>query len=361
MEQGGGHDGLDIIMAVLVASRVNARNSHVGGEVSEFAVPVLRLGKVGKHPNADSLSITHVSGHYPVIFRTGEFGEGDLAVYVPVDAVVPKDDPRWGWLTGSRRIKARRLRGIFSMGVLVKPEPGWVEGQDVRQELRVEKYEEPVLSATHGENEPGPPNQWSIYDLEAIRRYPHVLKIGEQIVVTEKVHGANGRWTYQDGRLWVGSHRCWKAESENIWWQVAKRYDLENRLRSTCPGVMVYAEVYGYVQDLRYGAKQGQTFVGMFDARSAGGEWLGWDNVYLLAQRLGLPTVPVLYRGEWSMDLLSLAEGKTTINSAEHVREGIVIEAVPTRFDEIGRVKLKHAGEGYHLRKEGNSPIKHKT
>jgi hypothetical protein len=56
----------------------------------EFSCPVVRVGPVTKHPNADSLSITEVDG-CPVIIKTTDFKEGDLAVYVPIESVVIQD------------------------------------------------------------------------------------------------------------------------------------------------------------------------------------------------------------------------------------------------------------------------------
>jgi hypothetical protein len=63
--------------------------------MSELHAPVVRIGKVGKHPNADTLSITQAGG-FPVIFRTGDFKEGDLAVYVPIDSLLPSTIRRSG-------------------------------------------------------------------------------------------------------------------------------------------------------------------------------------------------------------------------------------------------------------------------
>lgn len=80
---------------------------------SEHRVEVVRLGPITKHPDADTLSITTVLGGYPVILRTGEYKEGDLAVYVPIDSVVPENDPRWEFLGGSAggARKGRRDKG----------------------------------------------------------------------------------------------------------------------------------------------------------------------------------------------------------------------------------------------------------
>ena len=90
--------------------------------MSTFSVPVVRVGAVSRHPNADTLSLTEVRG-CPVVLRTGSFAEGDLAVYVPVDAVVDTTVPELAFLAAegktSVRIRAKRLRGTFSMGLLV--------------------------------------------------------------------------------------------------------------------------------------------------------------------------------------------------------------------------------------------------
>jgi len=110
--------------------------------MSEFHVEVVRVGPITKHPNADTLGLTQYRD-YPIIIKIGDFEPGQLAVYVPVDSVVPADDPRWAFLNGSCRIRARKLRGIFSMGLLTKADPTWTEGQNVAAELRITKYEPP--------------------------------------------------------------------------------------------------------------------------------------------------------------------------------------------------------------------------
>lgn len=82
-------------------------------------IEVVRVGAIEKHPNADTLGITRVFG-YPVIVKLGDFREGDLAAYVPVDTVMPEGE-EWAFLGKSpRRVCAKRLRGVFSMGMLAR-------------------------------------------------------------------------------------------------------------------------------------------------------------------------------------------------------------------------------------------------
>lgn len=416
--------------------------------MSDFHVEVVRLANVAKHPNADTLSIADANGQ-PVIFRTGDYAEGDLAVYIPVDAIVP-DTEEFAFLKGHRRIKAAKLRGVFSMGLLAKVRDGMAEGDDVQAIMGVEKYDRDAHlssprrsggSIANGDSEPAPPFAFPEYtDIEGYRRHKHVLRgranlvpanadgtpatdaqieaeiIGEEVVLTEKIHGANARFVYRDGRLWVGSRHQVKARpgakrtsykvthevagerrvapdgyhaeksladvhkaqinaeieaspgnprsivmvetvehevKPSTWWQVATDLGLEDKLKQI-DSCAIYGEVYGQVQDLKYG-KTGVELV-LFDALdTTTGRYLDHDDFVEVARFIGLPTAPVLYRGPWSEDLLALAEGPSTIPGADCIREGFVVRPVKERRDDgrggIGRVILKVVGENYLLRK----------
>ncbi|TAL44041.1 MAG: RNA ligase (ATP) [Salinibacterium sp.] len=317
--------------------------------MSEFHVKVVRVGELSKHPNADSLSLTKVHD-YPVIVRTGDYRPGDLAVYVPVDSVVPATET-FAFLAEHRRIRAKRLRGIFSMGLLVPAPAGLSEGDDARGVLGIEKYEPPEPLTMGGENERDPGFIPIYTDIEGLRRWPNALQSGEDVVLTEKIHGANGRFLFHEGRLWVGSHKCIKKpDPTNMWWRIAAQYDLENKLQR-CPGIVVYGEVFGAVQDLKYGTKNGELRFALFDALNvATREYLHYQEFLALARALELPTVPELYSGPWSEDHRCYAEGPSTI--ADHVREGFVVRPRVERFSEElgGRCVLKLIGEGYMLK-----------
>ena len=192
--------------------------------MSEFHVNVVRLGPLSSHPNADTLNVTKVFD-YQVITKKGGFSEGDLVVYVPIDSVVP-DTEDWHFLCplddkGAARypvgqvpekyriIEAKKLRGIFSQGMLAPvPNSDVKEGDDVAALMGIKKYDPPVDATTGGEAE-SPPRGWTFptyTDIEGLRRYPHILQEGEEVVITEKIHGANGRFVHDGERLWVGSH-----------------------------------------------------------------------------------------------------------------------------------------------------------
>lgn len=153
---------------------------------TEFHVEVVRIGPTEKLANADTLQLTRVRGDYPVLFRTGQFQEGDLAVYVPLDALVDTRRAEFAFLAKPKaaadatagetaeadeeededaffvRIKAKRLRGTFSMGLLVEV-PDSVkdhakEGDDVAEALGVEKWESAIDKLSTG----GPKDRKSV-------------------------------------------------------------------------------------------------------------------------------------------------------------------------------------------------------
>lgn len=377
--------------------------------MSEFHIRVVRLGPIEKHPNADTLSITQIDGGYPVIFRTGEYKEGDLAAYVPVDAIVP-DFPEWRFLAPNilpgepvpekyRRIRARRLRGIFSMGLITKATPNSKEGNNVQEVLGITKYEPPteafgtglgvisaklkwfnsipwykkpltryfwirlwyrtILKKGISHNLPDPDFFPKYTDIEGLRKYGNVLVEGEEVVINEKIHGCSARFGWHKGKFWVGSHNHFKrkpgrGEPTDWWWTATATHNLEERLKGA-PGIGFYGEVYGdWVQDLHYGSQNHTLGVTFFDAMDLKtGKYLDYDNFINLCISLNLQTVPELYRGPWHKELRALAEGKTTLN-ADHTREGFVVRPVKERFERsVGRCILKYVGEGYLLRKGG--------
>lgn len=374
---------------------------------SEFQVRIVRIGPTQKHPNADTLTLTEIEG-YPVLFKTGSFNEGDLAVYVPVDALVPTDRPEFAFLKKGdktqHRIKAMKLRGIFSMGLLV-PVPLTKKapevGDNVQGPLGIEKYippEERALetagarsaAAAHARKAGG--LKLPVYGLDAFRKYKDVLQDGEEVVISEKVHGCNARFCFSKGRLWVGSHRTMRGATEHrfvewlqrmklklwdffgkghradlvrdagdVWWEAARAYDLKERLAKK-PGFVLYGEIYGEkVQDLKYDSPRGRKFraFDVYDLENK--RFLDQTQFEEFIGQIGLNvlehTAPMIYRGPWNEEVLARAKtyadtGRSYLNK-DQICEGVVIKPAQERVDHrVGRVALKLVGEGYLLRGE---------
>lgn len=335
--------------------------------MTDFHVECVRVGAIEKHPNADTLGITQV-GAYPVIVKLGDFKEGDLAVYVPVDAVVPDTD-MWSFLNGSRRIKAKRLRGVFSQGLLVPAPMGVLEGEDCSRLMDIERYETSEERAERGSDPRAPkvPRVNPAYlprytDLENLRRWPNVLQPGERVVVMEKLEGENCRVTYvrapwwrrlflrQRGRLVVGSRNQIKTAGK--WVEVTAPLKKQFERQQDPERYALYGESFGYTKGFPYGSGEPRfCLFDVWDRRER--RWLDWPELKRVAELFYLMTAPLLYWGDWYPDAIVQAEGKSILDSS-HVREGFVVRPVKERTHPgLGRVILKCKGEGYLLRKDG--------
>lgn len=323
---------------------------------TEFHVEVVRVGEVKPHPYGDRLEVTMVGG-YPVTIAKGSYKQGDTAVYVPIDSVVPTEDPRWAFLQGHTRIRAKKLQKVFSMGLLTDADPMWEVGRDVATELGIIKYEPVVENPEQDEPDPGIA---PVYGVEGWRKHTErtIFAPDELVVVMEKLHGENARFAWHQGRLWCGSHGKWKLNTPSSqWWNAARLYDLEARLSDFPIDIVLFGEIIGHVPDMDYGHSNKVRGLAFFDILDpAKRTFANWNDFVTIMAELGLPTAPVLYHGPFSGVDLALCDGMTTYPRAagKHIREGFVIKPQVERQDEeIGRVALKLHGEKYLLRKHG--------
>ncbi len=103
--------------------------------MSNFAIKAYKIESVEPHPNADRLDIIKLEGMgFILISERGLRKVGEVVLYCPQDSVMPEyllkpgywDEARGkGMLSGSlgNRVKPKRLRGVFSEGIMLALEP----------------------------------------------------------------------------------------------------------------------------------------------------------------------------------------------------------------------------------------------
>lgn len=330
--------------------------------MSEWQVRAVTIGEIQPHPNADTLGITYVD-QYPVVVKLGAFEPGETALYIPVDSVLPQTPAFDGVYQYTRkgRVQAARLRGQFSMGLLHKVDgvDDYNANGDWEGYFGITKYERPGDLDMSGDGESVDDPGWiPKYDLDGYRRYPEFFTIGEPVILTEKLHGANIRVGYRDGEFFVGSkNRFVNPEGNTIWARVAREQGLKESLANDLDtqflrGVALYGEVLG-VQSLMYGLTKGALDVRWFDVYDPySAAFLSYPLAESLLTNAGLSPVPCLAVAAWHPLLLAYAEQDSGL--AGHMREGIVIRTL--HEDEavfpdgqIGRAVLKYPGERYLL------------
>jgi RNA ligase (TIGR02306 family) len=373
--------------------------------MSTHAVKVERIVSVEDHPNADRLDLVQVLD-WRCVARKGEFKAGDLAVYIPIDSLLPQTFEDFLFPPDSKikldkhRIKTIKLRGAISQGLVIPcsdvdkfhtdfvalPGPQfnnielrarWKEGWDVTESLGITKYEPPA-PRFQGANNAGAiktavnPNFRKYTSIENAKNYPGVFQPGEPVIVTEKIHGTNFRAGFVPtvantfwkkvkkffGRLpeyefVFGSHNIQLQDRPfdktfyvtNLYAEIVQKYDLKTRLLN---GEVIYGEIYGagVQKDYTYGHADGQRSLVVFDAM--------FDGQYKNAEEhmnLGLPTVPVLYEGPYDHELiLQFTKGASVLCPSQAVREGIVVKPrVEATHPMIGRKILKFINDDYLL------------
>lgn len=341
--------------------------------MSELKVEVVKIDEIKVHPNADALELAIVKGWQTVV-RKGEFKTGDLVVYFPLDSVLPEKLSEAIGVTKylhRGRIVAAKLRGEPSYGLIwnkqkcedyIYPPPfdarNFGEGMDLTEGLGVTKWEPPPIF----DNEDGerPHVLFEKYtDIQNMRNYPNIILEGEDVVMTEKLHGANSRHAYIDGQFMAGSHNMRKKENPNSrWWSVFSDNMRElvrtiSDVNGNMP-VTMYGEVFGWIQDLHYGFKQGTFGYRCFDIR-VGSKYMDYPTMVGTCSRFNVDIVPVLYRGPFAMsEIMKFSNSKSQIVGADNIMEGVVVKPVIERFDaKIGRVILKYVFDQYLTRHGG--------
>lgn len=347
--------------------------------MSTFSVPVVRVAGIEPIPNADAIELA-VIGDYRSVVRKGSHSPGDLVAYIPESSVLPgaliEHLGLTGKLSGSgrNRVRAIRLRGCLSQGLVLPVSPLFIEGVDLSAALGIVKYE-PQLPGFMTGNLMGARGEFVgktlRYDIENFKAHPNVLLEGEEVEFTEKVHGTFCGVTrlhdMQDEKLLGGDTLVYskglgakgfiftdeEANASNIYLQAMKLIGIRDRIVEVFGDqtVHVAGEIYGAVQDLKYGLGDSRSFA-VFDIK-VGDEYLGRDELQDAVTKMGLQRVPVLYRGPFSRAVMyEHTDGKTVIGHAAHIREGIVVTPVVERRDpRHGRVIFKSVSGDYLTRK----------
>lgn len=332
--------------------------------MSEHRVDIIEVGEILPHPNADvmRMELTRVLG-WQCCVEKGQFVRGDKAIYIEPDFLVPASHPSFAFLARTdakpqERIRVRRFKGTLSQGLLISVPDELAHlpvGTNVIEQLGIERYE-PLLSKSTGGDFVGAPSGLYCpkFDVENWQRWPTQFIDGEPVYVTEKMHGASARYTYAKNPNgdWVhfcGSRANWMAADDgNLWWMAFAQCPAIATWCEANPELILYGEVFGQVQSLKYGAGKNDVFFAAFGVLNKH-TWLDVEDARVSVGVQGVPSVPLLYSGSFNLERIKrLAEGDSSWPGAQHMREGAVVLPDCERTDDsLGRVQLKLVSNRY--------------
>jgi RNA ligase (TIGR02306 family) len=309
---------------------------------------------------ADAIEIAVVGG-WKVVVKKGEFAVGDMAVYLEIDSWVPTElapflskgkEPREFEGIKGERLRTVKLRGQLSQGLLLPVEVdndqfGAVvhlvkgnycveEGMDVSELLNIVKWERPMNAQLAGMAKGNFPSLIPKTDQERVQNLVKEIaaSVNLQFEVTEKLEGSSMTCYLIDGVFGVCSRNLdLKETADNTFWQVARREQIEEKMRATGEGDWsIQGELIGPgIQGNIYKLTQPEFRV--FDVYNIqAGDYLKPEYRRALIDRMGLLHVPVLLvdkdLGVGSVDeILQWADGASKIGVGP-LREGIVFKQV---------------------------------
>lgn len=326
--------------------------------------------------DADAIECAVVGG-WTVVVKKGEYAVGDLACYVEIDSWVPHElapflskgqEPREYNGVKGERLRTVKLRGQLSQGLLLPLEKKMsgtllpvtrrcvAEGDDVTEELGIQKWEAPIPAQLAGLVRGPFPSAVPKTDQERVQNL--VAEIAEYVrdadvwEITEKLDGSSCTYYLDlDNDFHVCSRNLDLAYDEtNTLWKVAVQNDIANRMRSLdLYGFALQGELIGEgIQKNRYSLKGQQFFLfDVYDVKQ--GCFLPPSERRDLAKELNINHVPVTVEEfviEQTVEqLLQMAEAKSELATTE--REGIVFKHIGGQlsFKAISNKFLLKGGE----------------
>lgn len=352
---------------------------------SNVVAQIVELTNKQPHTNADRLELFQAGG-WQIVCGKDLYNEGDRVIYITPDSLITEDlanaleihqhtqsvkNEDGSFVTNDtgqvmRRVRQAKLRGEPSFGTTIPSDMLETDymidiynlelGTNLADQIGILKYE-PRMRASAGDAEVDHVLFTKYTNIENLRNYPNVLVEGEEVVLTEKLHGQNVRVGLIDGELMAGSHGLRRKRPDdlksNAFWYPLEDIavtDLLYHYRNLGhKQVILYGESYGTVQKgYNYGIKNGAKFRA-FDL-FVDGRYVSHKQFVDSCDEFGVDTVPILTTMPYSFEAVSdYAENlKTSALSDEHGIEGIVVRPATERYDhKVGRVILKYLSNSY--------------
>lgn len=354
--------------------------------MSEHYATIITIHKE-PHPNADKLFIQRVAGNNVLVLSSNDWKEGQLAVHIEPDYEVYTKHKAFEWLAPQckagqewYKVGVRTMRGVDSFGLAVPlSELGTLTEDSTQLSIDREPWNLSVNNGSISIDNSNLIRRWEnprentdsensvlsrpaklqtgVYDIEGYAKYANKwFNQGEDVVVTQKLHGSNGSWAFFDDRFWACSHYEVKGEStSSIWWKTLNNSPELQKFLKENQDMVAFGEVYGMNPQHLYGCNKskGEIKLALFDIKQRtehGWRWLNHDECMALKDKYNLPWVPVLGIFKYDMDeLKKMSSGPSLMPKPEgDIREGIVVKPLVERMYNItDRVIVKFVSPEY--------------
>lgn len=357
-----------------------------------------RITNITPIEKADNLELAAVLG-WQCVVKKNEFKVNDKIIYVECDSILP-ELPEYEFLRKYNfRIKTQKLRGVISQGLILSlsilyDNSDWKnfkEGDDVTELLGIKKYlskseqEELVQEVNKSHwTKTYKATKWlwrykwfksiilpkkfnnsftnkvSMTDEPRLMNIPKVLEQfkDKEVYITEKVDYSSGTFCVSKDykykgllkylvpikiyQLEVYSRERRRFDYNSVWWNVAKKYNLESILKEN-PNLVIQGECGDTkVQGNKYGITEPTMWVfNIIDHEK--NYHFDWLEISQFCRKYNLQQVPLITKnktqgwghvtcklsdlGSTVQELVEFSKGKSVINPSVE-REGIVVRCI---------------------------------
>lgn len=304
--------------------------------------------------NADALDIARFNeAGWQVVVKKGSVAVGDKVFFMPPETVLPRELSEALGVTKylqKGKVKVVRMRGVFSEGLIADKQTciPYLDG--------ILQWEDEPTQAMHGDAMPAaeiPSDQFPVfYKIPNLLNEPEIFKRGDEVFVTEKIHGTNCRFGVLKNpktgkyQLYVGSHNVvlrdpdWRPSRwerfkawirgkkiytprPNVYWTTVKNVLKDKFLPHD---VVFYGEIYGAgVQDLDYGVPAKDLRLRVF-ATYKDGKYEGLEKTRIWCNIIGLEIVPSRVALFCDIERAIQLSQEPSELTKKHIREGVVIQ-----------------------------------
>lgn len=314
------------------------------------------------HPilNADAIEVAKVLGWH-VVVKKDEFKVGDKVIYVEIDSILPQRSEFEFMAARHYRVKTIKLRGQVSQGICfplsILPVNEYFLDDDVTEILDITKYEPMIPASLSGMVKGNFPSFLMKTDETRVQNLQGLLTSFKDTpcYVTEKIDGSSCTFYIKDNEFGVCSRNIDLKETEgNAFWQMARKLDIEERMRAMGFNFAIQGELFGPgIQGNKYKATELQVrFFNAFDIDEF--KFLDFDDfINLVCYDLDLYVVPVIDDSYLLVDdidaIVEYSKGNSVICSSTK-REGIVIRPTREINTHMGRMSFKAINPDFLLK-----------
>lgn len=335
--------------------------------------------------NADKICAYRINGWW-VVDAVGKYSVGDKVIYCEVDSWIPNSiapfltkpghSPREFQGVEGERLRTVKLRGQLSQGLLLSMgamgienykdrsihgmKNCWVKqvneqtlsatdeiGTDVSEYLEIKKWE--LQEFRHADAKGSFPNFFPKTDQDRIQNcYKDVSSLVCEWYVEEKIEGQSHSTYLHNDEFGVCSRNLELKDSDNTFWNTAKSYKLEEKLRGLGKNLVLQCEQCGPgISGNIYNLKDYRLFLfDVFDIDNQ--KYLSTEERNNLAEKFGL-NIPAFHgivsKLEDLNEILLGAEQKSKISDT--LQEGFIYRAIDEK-----RVTFKVVSNKYLLKQK---------